>query len=58
MTQRRRRTVRVSRDVVLFVAGLAGVMHETISYPGERPALLVLFAAMMGLPWYLRKNGW
>lgn len=38
------------RDIVLFVAGLAGVAHETLIADAERPTLLLLFAAMMGLP--------
>lgn len=37
------------RDVTLFLAGLAGVLHETIAH-SERPTLLLLFAAMMGMP--------
>jgi hypothetical protein len=50
------------RDAILFFAGLAGVGHETlISHAGERPTLLLLYAAMMGLPAFLRadekKNG-
>lgn len=42
---------------MLFVAGLVGVLHETLLYEGERPSLLILFAAMMGLPLVLRRNG-
>lgn len=52
-----RQRLRLSRDVVLLTAGLAGIAHETIVYPGERPSLLILFAAMCGLPALLRKNG-
>lgn len=44
------------RDVVLFFGGLAGVLHETLITAGERPSLLVLFAAMMGLPAFLRTD--
>lgn len=44
------------RDVALFTGGLIGVLHETYFSQLDRPALLVLFAAMMGLPAYLR-NG-
>jgi hypothetical protein len=46
----------IIRDVLLFLGGLAGVMHETIISRVERPSLLLLFAAMMGLPAFLR-NG-
>lgn len=54
---RRRQQFRLSRDVILFATGLLGVLHETLIAQGERPSLLILFAAMLGLPLYLRKNG-
>ncbi len=38
------------RDVALFVGGLLGVAHETLITHIERPSLLLLFAAMLGLP--------
>lgn len=42
------------RDILLFAGGLAGVLHETALRDGaERPTLLLLFAAMMGLPAFL-----
>lgn len=47
----------ILRDVVLFLGGLTGVLHETIFTQAERPTLLILFAAMMGLPAFLRPNG-
>lgn len=43
-----------ARDVALFVAGLAGVAHETLISPIERPWLLALFAVMLGLPNFIR----
>ena len=54
---RSRRHWRITRDAVLFTVGLLGVAHETLVYQGERPSLLILFAAMMGLPLVLRRNG-
>ena len=45
------------RDLVLFLAGLAGVAHETLSEHVDRPQLLLVFAGMLGLPAFLRKNG-
>lgn len=48
------RRLRWSRDSVLFVVGLAGVLHETLISQAERPTLLLLFAAMVGLPAFLR----
>ncbi|MCK9929314.1 hypothetical protein MXD62_19380 [Frankia sp. Mgl5] len=41
------------RDWVLFAAGLAGVAHETLLRDVDRPALLLLYAAMLGLPYAL-----
>ena len=57
MAEKRKWRLRLSRDIVLFTAGLLGVAHETVVYNSERPSLLILFAGMMGLPLYLRKNG-
>jgi hypothetical protein len=48
--------LRLSRDTVLLVAGLLGVFHETFVSESERPALLVLFGGMMGLPAFLRAD--
>jgi hypothetical protein len=44
------------RDVILFFGGLAGVFNETVLTTTERPTLLILFAAMMGLPAFLRSD--
>ena len=44
------------RDIVLFFAGLAGVAYEAAAQSGERPTLLLLYAAMMGLPAFLRQD--
>lgn len=43
------------RDIVLFIGGLIGVMHETVFAATERPTLLILFAAMLGLPAFLQQ---
>jgi hypothetical protein len=45
-----------TRDVILFFGGLAGVFNETVLTTSERPTLLILFAAMMGLPAFLRQD--
>ena len=50
MTTTRRR---VSRDSILFVAGLAGIAHEILVLDGERPSVLILLATMAGLPAFL-----
>lgn len=41
------------RDVLLFFGGLGGLLHETLLQKGERPDLLVIYTAMMGLPAFL-----
>ena len=47
-------TATMIRDVVLLIAGLALLAHETIVAPEPRIALLTLAAAMLGLPATLR----
>lgn len=44
------------RTAILFVCGLAGVAYETLVAGGDRPTLLILFAAMLGLPLFLRTD--
>ena len=44
------------RDSILFFGGLAGVVHETVIAPRADPQLLLLFAAMLGLPAFLRAD--
>ncbi len=41
---------------VLRLVGLAGVAHETLVSNADRPTLLLLFAAMIGLPTFLNKD--
>lgn len=48
--------VRFTRDGVLFLVGLAGIIHETLLSDSDRPTLLLLFAAMVGLPAFLRQD--
>jgi hypothetical protein len=48
--------LRLARTVVLFVAGLSGIIYETVVTGTERPTLLILFAAMIGLPLALRTD--
>lgn len=55
MTNKSKRRVRFTRDGVLFMSGLVGVAYET--YTGQdRATLLLLFAAMMGLPAFIQKD--
>lgn len=50
------------RDSILFIAGIVGVIHETVTPGDARPLLLGIFAAMLGLPLFMhldekRQNG-
>lgn len=44
------------RTWVLFASGLAGVLYETVVDAADRPTLLILFAAMLGLPLFLKSD--
>ena len=52
----RSRKFRISRDTILFVVGLLGIAYVTLIDKVERPTLLILFAAMVGLPAFLRTD--
>lgn len=56
MARRKSRWPRLSRDAVLFLAGLVGIAHETVIADADRPTLLFLFATMVGLPAFLRND--
>lgn len=53
---RNKRQNRITRDIVLFVGGLAGIAYETLVENVDRPALLAVFAGMLGLPWFIRRD--
>ena len=45
------------RNGTLFVVGLLLIIHEAIIREGpERPALLILYAGMVGLPAFLKAD--
>lgn len=52
---------RWSWEWTLRLAGMIGIAHETLIAKTDRPTLLLLFAAMIGLPSFLkadeRRNG-
>ena len=48
--------IRLTQKTVLFVVGLLGVAHETLVSEADRPTLLLLFAAMIGLPAFLKAD--
>ena len=52
----RKRQVNVTRDTILFGFGLSGIVYETILSHTDRPTLLVLFGACIGLPVFLRTD--
>jgi len=45
-----------TRDFVLFVGGFLGVIYETVVEQVDRPALLAVFGAMLGLPVFLSRD--
>jgi hypothetical protein len=53
---RSRRWPHITRDTVLFVVGMAGIIHEMALTNVDRPYLLVLFGAMVGLPVFIRST--
>jgi hypothetical protein len=41
---------------MLFGTGLLGIFHETVISPSSDPQLLLLFAAMCGLPAFIQRD--
>ncbi len=50
------KTPKITRDVILFTFGLVGVGWETFAQNADRPTLLLLFGAMIGLPAFLKAD--
>lgn len=46
--------VKITRDVAIFVLGGVAFVHELVSEGAERPQILIMSAAMMGLPLIIR----
>ena len=40
---------RATKDTIVFLAGLGGVIYETVVEHVDRPWLLAVFASMLGL---------
>ena len=60
-TRARRRRLRlpdgfVTRDRLLFVVGLAGIVYETVSGGAEKPTLIIAFVGMLGLPLFIKTD--
>lgn len=51
MRRWRTSTADALRDRLLLIGGLLGTAHQTVIAQADRPWLLGLFAAMMGLPY-------
>lgn len=45
---------RAARNWLMFGTALCLTVYEALARQGERPALLVLYASMMGIPMLLR----
>lgn len=48
--------VKVARDTILFTVGLMGIAYETVVEHADRPTLLLMFGAMVGLPSFLGRD--
>lgn len=53
MADRTAHRIRITRDLVLFAVGVAGIVWSTVIEEVDRPYLLAIFAACVGLPTYL-----
>jgi len=58
MSHRQTHKVQIIRDIIIFGVGIAGIVYETLVEKADRPSLLILFAAMVGLPTFLRGDEW
>lgn len=52
----KRRPVKITRDLVLFVVGLAGIAHETLISKVADPSLIWLFGGMTLSPAFLNRD--
>jgi hypothetical protein len=48
--------LRISRDGVIFLLGVAGIIYESAIGKGERPTLILLFGGCLGLPVFLHAD--
>lgn len=47
---------KIIRDTAMFVTGLLGFAHEILLRGPERPTLLLACLALMGVPFFIRKD--
>lgn len=45
---------KITRDLLLFLIGLGGVVHEVFFSTTDRPFLLILLGSLVGLPAMIR----
>ncbi len=50
------RVTKISRDTIMFSAGILGFAHETLIEHSDRPNLLLACLALVGLPPFLPKR--
>ena len=48
-----KRRLRITRDLILFLIGISGIIWQTVVDDVDRPYLLAVFVACVGLPTYL-----
>ena len=46
----------VARDRIIFCVGIGGIIYETVVEKVDRPQLLLLYAAMVGLPAWMKRD--
>lgn len=56
MTLPSKRRLQITRNTMLFIVGLLGLAHETLINDADRPTLLLIFAACLGLPAFLGES--
>lgn len=56
MTAAQRRRLRISRDSIIFTAGLAGFIYQITNNGIERPTYMIACLFMMGVPAFLKMD--
>lgn len=46
----------IKRDTIIFTVGILGIANEALRNNVDRPALIVLFGGMIGLPVFLHTD--
>lgn len=56
MTTAQRRRWRISRDSIIFTAGLSGFIYQIVNNGIERPTYMIACLFMMGVPAFLKMD--